>query len=282
MRAFISPVTPGWFELLGVQASGGRTFRDSDWAVGGRDMVILTESLAMRLFGRTDVTGRTVEAGFGTPQPMEVIGVVSDIRSAHSPERPEDTFFVMPRAMSRSLWDFAVLLDVEPFNPEVAHRIRSVLEAELPDEPVPDPLPISSQLDRINGEARLYSKLLALLSAIAVVLSAVGLYGVVAFTVTARQREFGVRLALGAEGSGIARLVARNVSTIVGAGTALGLAGAMALSDLLQNRLFGVDSLDPVSYAGAAAVFSVVAVLACWKPTLRAIRVDPVDTLREE
>lgn len=281
-RTIIVPVTPGWFELLGVRTVRGRTFRDSDWADGRTDMVILTESLAKRLFGRTDVTGRWVEAGSGATQPMEIIGVVSDIRSAHPPHQPEDSFFVMPKAMSMELPSITLLIGVEPFNPEVAHRIRTVLEAELPDEPVPDPEPLSRQLDRINQEARVYSTLLSLLSAIAVILSAIGLYGVVAFTVTARQREFGVRLALGAEGSAIARLVGRNVIFIVGAGIALGLAGALTLSDVIQNRLFDVNALDPIAYAGAAAVFSVVAVVACWKPTLRAIRVDPVETLREE
>ena len=277
----MAPVTPGWFELLGVQPVRGRTFRDSDWTRGERDVVILTESLAKRLFGRTDVEGRIVEAGFGSPEPMEVVGVVSDIRSPYSPEGPEDTFFVMPRAMS-GLSYLTVLMEAQPFNPEVAQRIRAALEAELPNEPVPDPQPLSSRLDSIHGESRLYSGLLTLLSALAVILSAVGLYGVVAFTVTARRREFGVRLALGAEGGKIAGLVARNVSTIVGAGTALGLAGAMLLSELLQNRLYGVGPLDPAAYVGAAAVFALVAVVAGWMPTLRAIRVDPVDTLREE
>ena len=282
LRTKMLPVTPGWFELLNVRTVSGRPFWDTDWGSGAKSIVILTESLAYRLFGRTDVAGRVVEAGFGRPEPMEIIGVVADIRSAYHPDRPEDTFFVMPAAMPRGLSYFTLLMGVHPFNPEVANRIRSVVEAELPDEPVPDPQPISNRLDDINEEARVYSTLLALLSAIAVILSAVGLYGVVAFTVAARQREFGVRLALGADGSRIARLVARNVSAIVGSGTALGLAGAYSLSQLLQNRLFGVAPLDPASYAGAVAIFSVVAVVACWSPTLRAIRVDPATTLREE
>jgi predicted permease len=282
LRADVLPVTPGWFELLGVRTVRGRTFRDTDWNVGTTDIVILTESLARRLFGRIDVVGQVVEAGFGPPAPMEILGVVSDVRSAHAPDRPEDTFFVTPPALPWALPYFTLLLDVQAFNPEVAQRIRTAVEAELPDEPVPDPEPIAERLDYINAEAAVYTTLLALLSTIAVVLSAVGLYGVVAFTVAARQREFGVRLALGAEGGRIARLVAQNVSGILGAGTVLGLGAAFALSQLLQNRLFGVEPLDPASYAGAAAVFAAVAIVACSAPTLRAIRVDPVTTLREE
>ncbi len=282
IRAYIVPVTPGWLELLRARMVGGRSFRDEDWSVGGPASLILTESLARRLFGRTDVVGQTVEAGFGPPEPMEVIGVVADIRSPYAPDRPQDTFFVTPSRTAGILPMLTLVMRVTPFNPEVAGRIRADVERVLPDEPVPDPVPISDRLDRVNSEARIYSSLLALLSTLAMVLSAIGLYGVMAFTVAARGREFGVRLALGAAAGRIARLVVRSASAIVLSGTALGLLGAYALSRLLESRLFGVTPLDPASYAAAALILAAVAAVACWVPARRAIRVDPVSTLREE
>lgn len=282
LSANMLPVTPGWFELLRASVVSGRTFRDADWRPGSPAPIILTESLARRLFGRSDVVGRTVEAGFGRGAPMEVIGVVGDLRSPQAPDGPEDAFFVTPSAGPSGLPFFTLLLRVSPFDQDVARRIRALVEAALPGEAVPDPVSLSDRLDEIHSEARIYSRLLGLLSILAVILSAVGLYGVVAFTVAARRREFGVRLALGAEAGRIAQLVARDAAVIVVSGTVIGLGGAYALSRLLQNRLFGVEPLDPASFASAAAIFVAVAAVACWVPTLRAVRVDPVATLREE
>jgi predicted permease len=282
LRTNMVPVTPGWLELLSVRMVTGRPFEESDWRIAARPSVILTESLAHRLFGTTNVAGLTVEAGFVSPEPMTILGVAGDIRSPFAPDEVNETFFVTPAAMPGGLPFFTVLMRVASFTPEVAVRIRSAVEAALPDEPVPDPALISARLDEIHSEARIYSRLLTLLSALAVFLSAVGLYAIVAFTVAARRREFGVRLALGAGGSAIAALVARNASAVIGAGTLFGLGGAYVLSRLLQSRLFGVAPSDPASFAMAGAIFAAATVVACWVPTRRAIGVDPATTLREE
>ena len=282
VRAHMLPVTPGWFELLHVRPVSGRTFRDGDWSPGAPGRAILTESLARRLFGTTEAAGRTVDAGFAQPEPMEVVGVVRDIRSPFAPDRPEDTFFVTPAKGPSGLPMLTLLLRVSGLDPGLAGRIRTAVEGVLPDEPVEDPSLLSGRLDDINEETRIYSRLLALLSGLAVILSAVGLYGVMGFTVAARRREFGVRMALGAGSGRIGRLVAGNAGAIVAAGTVLGLGSSWVLSRLLRHRLFGVDPLDPASWGLAAAVFAAVAAMACWAPTRRAVRVDPVTTLRED
>jgi putative ABC transport system permease protein len=147
---------------------------------------------------------------------------------------------------------------------------------------VADPTPLSARVDDIRADQRIFSRLLGLLSALAVTLAAVGLYGVVAFGVAARRRELGVRLALGARGRDVAWVVLRHAASIVAAGVVLGLGGAWGLSRVLENRLFGVAPVDPASYTAAALLFATVAGLACWAPARRAMRVDPVVTLREE
>jgi len=275
------PVTPGWFDLLRVPAVSGRTFRPEDWRAGASAGVVLTASLARRLFGRTDVAGRTVSAGFPDRKSMTVVGVVRDFTTAYAPGEPHDAFFVT-YADAPPLHGFTLLVRTRRFDPEVARRIRVAVEAIVPDQPVPDPMPLSAHVDDIRSDERIFSRLLGLLSVLAVTLAAVGLYGVVAFGVAARRRELGVRLAMGAEARDVASVVLRHAATIVAAGVVLGLGSAWALSRVLESRLFGVRPVDPASYAAAALLFASVAAVACWTPTRRAMRVDPAVTLREE
>ncbi len=281
LRVRIIPVTPGWFELLRVPAVSGRTFRADDWSTNASAGVVLTASLARRLFGRTDVAGRTVLAGFVDPEERKVVGVVRDFSTAYTPDQPEDAYFVT-YADAPPFGDVTLLTRTSRFDADVARRIRSAVEGLLPDQPVPDPTPLSARVDYVHAEERTFSRLVGLLSILAVTLAAVGLYGVVAFGVAGRRREFGVRLALGAEARNIASVVLRQAASIVGAGTVLGLGGAWALSRVLRSRLFGVAPEDPASYGTAALLFAVVAAAACWIPTRRAMRVDPAVTLREE
>jgi len=282
LRPYLVPITPGWLELVHARVVNGRTFRADDWNAAPPAPVVLTESLARQLFGRTDVAGERIDAGFGSGNPAEIIGVIQDIRSPYSPDRPQDTFFMTPDGLPWALPMTTLVMRVSSFDRDVAGRIRSTVEGVLPHEPVPDPTLISERLDQVHSESRVYRNLMTLLAALAILLSAVGLYGVIAVSVTSRTREFGIRLALGAETSRIFRLVAVNVASIVVAGTLCGFAGAFALSRLLQSRLFGVTPLDPASYAAAAVMFMLVAMVACWIPTQRAVGVDPVSTLREE
>ena len=160
--------------------------------------------------------------------------------------------------------------------------IRRAVERAFPDIPVADPTPLAARLDQIHSENRMFSRLLGLLSAFAVVLAAVGLYGVIAFAVAGRRREFGVRIALGARASSIAELVVRYAGSIVVSGTALGLGGGYVLALVLESRLFGLEPVDLASYSLAVAAFAFAAVVACWVPTHRAIRVDPMTVLKTE
>jgi hypothetical protein len=284
-RAQMIPVTPGWFGLLGMQPVNGRTFRDTDWRVGAQAGVVLTASLARRLFGHEQVAGRHVRAGFRDPVELEVAGVVADFSTAWAPDEPEDAFFVTwadASTLGYAADRFTLLTRTRAFDASVAERVRRAVETILPDVPIPDPEPLSARVGDIHEERRLFSRLLGLLSAVAVVLAAVGLYGVAAFGVAGRRREFGVRMALGAEAARLARIVLADAAVLVTAGTALGLGGAWVLSEALRSRLFGVAPLDPASWLGAALLLAAVAAVACWIPAWRAMRVDPAVTLRDE
>ncbi len=274
-------VTHGWLDVFRVPLVSGHAFREADWKAGAPDRTILTASLARRIFGSTDVVGRTVLAGDDTPHAMEVVGVTRDIRSAYAPDRTVDAFLV-PYGTAPHFDFFTLLVRATRPDPGVAHRIRTAVEDALPGQPVPDPSLLTAGIDDIRAECTLFTHLLELLSALAVTLSGVGLYGVVAFTVAGRRRELGVRVALGAARSRIVVLVVRQAASVVASGTVLGLGGAYALSRVLRSRLFGVEPVDPLSYAAAAAVFAVVTAAACWIPAQRALKLDPAATLREE
>ena len=263
-------VSPGWFELMRVGTVSGRTFRRQDESSSGPLRTILTAPLARRLFGHADVVGQTV-----------LVGVVGPLRLIDLRLPPDETFFLpySPRVLRGAL---TVLVRTSPVDLGVADAVRRAMEAVVPGLPVPPLTPLTDRIDVQLSEQRIIARLFGLLSSLAVLLAAVGLYGVVAFAVAGRKREFGIRVALGADGPRISRLVFRSATTIVVWGTLLGLAGAYVLSRVIESRLFGVEAVDATSYIAAIALLAVVAVLACWIPAAAAVRVDPVATLRLE
>lgn len=283
-QAMAWPVTPGWFDLLRVRMLHGEPFRDSDAGQareGGRNEVVLTASLARRLFGTTNAVGRTVSAGFFSMEDAMVVGVTHEIRSDHAPDEPQDAFF-LPFSAFPSIPMLTILARTRHLDAAILRDIRGAVETALPDVAVPDATPVLDRVDQIHSEDRLFSQLLGLLSLLAVLLAAVGLYGVIAFTAARRVREFGIRMVLGAERARIGALVVRDAAGIVIVGTAVGLVGAWLLSALFESRLFGVDRLDTASYAVAVCVFALIAGLASWAPARAATRVDPVETLKAQ
>jgi putative ABC transport system permease protein len=273
-------VSPGWFEFFEIDPVRGRTFRAADRESTARPPVILTSALAHRLFRRSDVVGRTVWVGAPTLAEAEVVGVVGDLRmdNLHSP--PDEAFF-LPHARDRSN-RIAILARVAGTDSGTRERFRRAVESVAPQFPVPEPETLRARIDRQLTEQRVLARLLGVFSGLAVLLAAVGLYGVIAFGVTGRRREFAIRLALGADGARIANLVFRSAAAVILSGTALGLLGAFGLSTMIESRLFGVEAVDAGSYLGAAGLLALVAAAACWFPARAALRVDPVATLRQE
>ncbi len=276
--ARILPVTPGWFGIFRVAAMRGRVFREDDWKEGPPYNAVLTASLARKLFGTEDAVDRTLGGFFGRPE-LRVIGVVPNLSGNEAPDAPQDLVFVTYAYPPAASSQFRFLVRTGSFDVRVAESIRTALTAILPDQPVEAPVLLSAA--SAHQEQETLSHLLVLLSALAATLAAVGLYGVIAFVVAGRRREFAIRMALGAEAWRIGKLVFGHATAIVVTGTMLGLAGAYVLSRTLQSRLFGVGLLDPASYLTGAALLGLVAAVACLLPARRAVSVDPVATLRE-
>lgn len=281
LDAEMIPVTPEWFEALDVATVDGMALRldEETWTPGS---TVLSASMARRLFGDpAQALGQPVRVGFGEMEDARVVAVTGELRRAYDPAELRDAFFV-PFEQAPRLGGATLVVRATSVHESTLESIRQAVERALPDVPVAEAMPLSTRLDQIHSERRVFGKLLAMLSVLALLLAGVGLYGVVAFAVAGRRREFGVRIALGARGTTIAGLVARFAGSIVVTGSILGLLGGYALARTLESRLFGLEPLDPTSYVLAVFLFGLASAIACWIPTRRAVRVDPVRALRTE
>lgn len=279
----IQMATPELFEVLRIPILAGRTFSHEDLGAGGgkpRDVVVLGASSARQLFGTTDVAGRTVE--FNTisqkGRRFEVIGVVGDVRTRDLTQPAEPIVYEAADAdfLRRNA---VVAVRVTP-GTAIAADVRSIAASLDPALPVANVASMSEHIAAAHGEWTTLARLMTVLSAIAAVLAAVGLYGVIAFGVAARRREFGIRLALGAAPSRVSALVLRRTAMITSAGVVLGLAGASVLSRAIESRLFGVTRFDPATWGMAALLLVVIALAASWIPARRASRVEVTTALR--
>lgn len=281
MRTEMIPVSSDWFDVMGVSSRTGGPLgvTEDDWADG---VVILTPALARRLFPDAgSALGQRIGVGFSRDlDDARVIGITEAMTRPSEPLQEREAFFV---PFESSPWPSTTLIfRTADGGVSGLTAVRAVVEEVLPGAPVADAIPLSSRLDSVHAEARLFGRLVATLAGFSALLAGVGLYGVVAFTVAARRREFGVRIALGAGRRGIVALVVRHAATIVLFGAAAGLLGGFLMSRLLESRLYGLEATDPMSYALALGLIGFAATLACWHPTRRATGVDPVSALRAE
>ena len=277
-------VTAGFFDALEVPTLAGRTFTVEEATVGGGESrpVIVSASLAARLFGTPErAVGRSLDAAvFGQSMPVHVVGVVEDIIDSDLRREPYPKMYV---SMPGSPQSFTTLL-VRTRRPmdAVAADVRGVLAGIDPDVPLGSVAALAQRVANATARERTFARMSAFLAAIAMLLAGVGLYSVVGYATVQRRREFGIRLAVGASGVGITRLVLRHALVFGLGGVALGLAIAVVGSRLLAGVLFGVAPTDPLSLGTAAAVLLAVTVGASIVPAVGATKVDPAVTLKSE
>jgi putative ABC transport system permease protein len=255
----------------------GRAFTEADTSQSA-PVAIVNETLARRLFGGPAgaLGQRLVQQGGGQQGDtvVEIVGVVGDVRhlGLHEPPRAEifrplaQTFMFPMHFVVRSSGDPAAL----------AASVRREAYDVDPTVPVADLQPLTTLLADTLGRPRLLALLLSVFAAVGLLLSVVGLYGVVAVRVRQREREFGIRLALGAPKGSLARAVVRQGVRYAAAGVLLGLPAAFALTRFMDSVLFGVTTRDPVTFGLLPVLVTVVTVVACYLPARRAARVDPV------
>jgi hypothetical protein len=272
--------TPGYFATLRIPLVAGREFRPGEWSTEAGHRIILTQALARELFGDIDPVGREVSVAPPGAERYTVVGVAGDLRMLSPQGEPDLVMFRTIAAAPIPL--FTAMVRTRAEGAALNEALRQALRSAAPEIPAGEPASLERKLDERIGEPRLFARLLSVVSALAVLLATIGLYGVIAWTVAERTREIGIRMALGARAASVARLVFRQAGVLTGIGIAAGLLGAFWIARLLRAHLFGIDVLDAPTYVGAVLLFALVALAGCLAPTLAATRVDPVRALRQE
>jgi putative ABC transport system permease protein len=281
--AYNLQVAPGWFETMGVSIVRGRAFDARDRA-GAAPVAIVNETLAARHFPGQDPIGRQIRiggAGGDDADYATIVGVARDIhqRDVNQREIGSDIYRPLAQAQQRGV---ALAVRSSADAATLVAAVRRELAALDPHVPLYNVKTVEQVLDEATWDARLNTALLAVFAAAALLLASIGLYGVIAYTVARRTHEIGVRVALGARPADVLRLVVGGGMRLAAIGLALGLAGALALANLLGGILFGVQPRDPLTYATVAIALGLVALAASWLPARRALAVQPVAALRAE
>lgn len=286
-------VGSGYLETLGIRLLRGRSFEAADFqvATAGAErppVVILNERLARSALGSLDPLGQEVQVGGGDDNPWRtVVGVVADTRHVSLAEEADAVYLPAPQwRWADSPRTLVVRLRHGGAGPValsgMADAIRERVRALDADAPVTRVATLEELMVSTTARIRFALLLFALFAAVAVVLAAVGIFGVLASVVTEREQEIGVRSALGASRGEILRMIVSQGLRLSVLGAGLGLAGALGFSRFLESLLFGVSRLDPATYAAGTLLLLAVAALACWIPARRAARLDPVMALRAE
>ena len=279
-RAYVHRVTPGFFETLGIPLEQGRPFLESELTPDAI-AVIVSAGVVQRFWPGQNAVGKRVKLGSlaaATPW-LSIVGVVPEVRFRGLPENPTSDPDLYFPYVDRGVQAVMVRTAVPPES--VTALVSAEIRLESPDIVVYDVSTMATLVDAQTAQQRFTTWLMGVFAGVALLLSIVGIYGVMSYLVAQRSREFGIRLALGAGRAGIIRLVLAHGARLIAVGLAIGTVAAVGLSRLLEALVFRVTVAD-ASAAGAVALLALVAIAACLAPALRATRVEPVVALRND
>jgi len=268
----------------------GRFFTVAD-TLKSEPVIVIDSELARRYFPGSSPIGRTITVAHWGP--ARVIGVVGHVRHYSLDDAGNSvagqiyiSLFQLNNVLLSNLSDYMILVIRTPLPPgTVMPKVKQAIESLAPDQPVYKVQTAEEVVSESMSSQRFPMMLLAAFAALALLLACVGIYGVLAYSVTRRVREIGIRMALGAEKHTILRLIIGQGLRMVALGVAIGIAGALALSRVVSSfshLLYGVGTADPLTFAAVSALLVVVATGACWIPAYRAMHVDPMTALRAE
>src|SRR6266498_4293972 len=276
-------VTPGYFKTMGMQLIKGREFTPRD-ELRSTQVAIINEALARRYFPNQDPLGKRVMPGVGIDERgwlmREIVGVVRDSKHVSLREEPPPNIYLPHGQFPRQGMTLVVRAANGPnMLIGVVQKEAHALDSELP---VFEIRTLDQYLASSVAEPKFSALLLGLFAGLALILSCIGLYGVMSYVVAQRTRELGIRMALGAQTRDVLKLVIRQGIGLTLLGAAIGVAVAVALTRMMKSWLFGVSPTDPLTFAVAALLLTIVALLSCWIPARRAAKVDPITALRFE
>lgn len=278
-------ISPEFFQTMRIRLLRGRGFSESDNATGER-VVIINQTMAKMFWPNQDPIGQRIWIGkpmgpeWTEPSPREIVGVVGDIHGASLASAPDPTMY-LPYAQ-RPIVEAYFVIRTRQSPTATLPEIRNAMNQVDPDLPLAQLKTMDQVLSASVTDWRFRTILLALFGALAVFIAAIGIYGVISYSVAQRTHEIGVRIALGAARRDVVKLVVGQGRRLALWGIVIGLVGAWALTRFLTSLLFGVKPTDPLTFVGVCLALSAVAALASYLPARRATRVDPMVALRYE
>jgi predicted permease len=275
------PISPGYFRTMGIAMRRGRDFTEHDTKDSQR-VAIIDEHLARRFWpgypGGMNPVGQRLLIGGVNPKPAEIVGIAADSHQNVENNVWPDSVYI---AIEQNPFPFAMLAVRTTGDPlSFTRAIREQVRAIDRDQPITEVKTMDDLVDAEVGQRRLLMMMLGSFATVALLLAAMGIYGVIAYSVAQRTQELGIRRALGAQHSDILRLVLGQGVLLAGSGIAAGLAAAFALTRVLGSLLFKVSATDPAIFAGVSLLLLLAALAASYVPARRATRVDPMTALR--
>jgi putative ABC transport system permease protein len=270
-------VSPGFFHTMGIPLLSGREFSEQD-TPKSQEVIILSRRAAKAFWGDEDPIGKSLHRP-NTKVDFTVVGVVGDVRNTALNQESPTLYF----SGTVRLWPSMDVVLRTHGKPEAAiSAVRARMHDIDPELPLSNIRTMDEWVSNNAAQPRLNAALLGTFAGVALLIAAIGVYGVLAYSVNQRTREIGLRVALGAQQAGVLRWIVGQGMLVAAAGIGIGLAGAFALSRLLASLLFGIQPRDPLTFTSVAVVLTAVAFAACLVPAIRASRVDPIVALRDE
>ncbi len=278
---------PGYFETMGIELLAGRFLEPADNQPDALPVAVVDQRLVDRLFGDDDPLGEEIlvnyfnGATFETERrPVRVVGVVANVRSSSLAADSRETIYYTYHFAPWFPLTFVIKTEADPSS--LVSKVRDAVTAIDPDVPVSGVATLRSYIDSAMAPTRFMLALIGSFAALAMLLAAIGLYGVTAYSVRQRTREIGVRVAFGANEGTVVGLVLRQGLGVAVAGIAIGVIGALALTRWVASLLVGVTPTDPVTFVSIPAILLGVTAVASYFPARRAARIDPIDALRDK
>jgi putative ABC transport system permease protein len=275
-------VSPGFFSTLRIPLLQGRDFNESDRRES-QGVIVIDETLARRHWPNESPLGKRLTVT--GDRPRTIVGVVGAVRNWELNEAPRPQIY-LPHLQPLDVTSFvpfmylSVRTRVAPLS--LAATVKSKIEEVDRDVAISEMKTMDELLDQSVAQRKFSTLLMELFSALALVLAAVGIYGVMSYSVTQRTQEIGIRMALGAQTKDVLRMVIGHGMTMVLIGVGIGLAGALAVTRIMSNLLYGVSATDPLTFVSVSLLLASVALVACLVPARRAMKVDPMEALRYE
>jgi predicted permease len=267
-----------YFEVVGMPILIGRSFGPQDTRQS-KGVVVVNETLARRLYPEGSALGRHLSLGGNE---IEIVGIVKDAKYTSLREKPRGMFYFHNEQEPGSEGYESLVVRVTGKPEALMTQIRVALRSEDPNLAISEVTTLGEVVDRSLGQEKLLAKLAGFFGALALLLSSIGLYGVIAYSVAQRRNEIGIRMALGARPGSVLRMVLGESLIVVALGLAVGIPAALACGRLVSSLLYGVAAYDPLTIFGAATLMLAVALAASFLPARRAALLDPCAALREE